>query len=218
MVASTTQWWEWTGWAFIGNVAQILSLLAIVFAVYELLERRRRVSSRSLTIDSYATATIDGRVVELFEMGPAGLDDIHVDLVTFVGCSYVPRDEYRLRWRLNAGTLNTIALESEDFASAWILVAWTVLTDKRTEYFAWYPLTRSGDAYRVSNEQIDRDPPRTHLWQFWRGRSRALVGNFDGGTWRRAVRGYSSGSVSIMTKELEKLHSVGGKTMMAGRF
>ena len=60
-------WWEWSGWAFIGNVAQVLSLIAIAFAIYEFAERRRRVRSVVWSFDAFGSGMLNDQAVVSYD-------------------------------------------------------------------------------------------------------------------------------------------------------
>jgi hypothetical protein len=211
---------QWPGWSFIGNVAQVLSLVAIVIAIAELVSRRRRMRSNHFLIDAYARRfdEVTGDEVNLFELSVTGTDDVQLWFVSFVGASYAATDDFRLSWRMNSGDVSKIAVRIENPESAWVLLAWISLEDRRYMWIRWYPL--SGDALRVElNRQIIAHPLPKWWQRPWRTQFRAPVAPGLENTWGRHVRmrkrEFDAGDSILPTLKL--VDALGGGTIVPGR-
>lgn len=188
-------WWEWSGWAFIGNAAQVISLIAIVFAIYEILLRKRRVSWVRWALDPYEEAsgpdlTLPAVRCDLVNLG---LDDVRIHWIGFIGCEYVPAYDDHLRFRVNAGQTQLVVIQAADWDEPWVVIYASALTDHRVGSLTWLPVAPDSvplvtELWRQQHAEarwpLRRRPPAVGPGP---GRVRATRGRVMSKRWMEAV-------------------------------
>jgi len=134
-------WWEWSGWAFIGNVAQVLSLIAIGFVIYEFAERRRRVRSVVWSFDAFGSGTLNDQAVVFYDFTNSGSGAALLASFTLIGAKLVMNVSHRPRPTMGPGETITLCLNQDGLASdAWLLIVWRSSDDRGVLHAEWMPI------------------------------------------------------------------------------
>lgn len=187
-------WWEWSGWAFVGNVAQVLSLAAILFAIYEFAERRRQVSAVEWRLDQFGDGTIGDDPVCWYDFSNTGRGSALLVSLSVVNARLKLSETYRPLPTVLPSSTRTLCIEKSSRApSSWVLIVWRASDDRSFIHFEWMPL--------VSGSEMETDfrakwIPRRWYQKFhgpFRGRVVRPVG--PNGAIRTTVRSYGKSIV-----------------------
>jgi len=170
-------WYADPIWAFLGNVAAILSLLALVIAVAELVRRGEAMRPQVWGVEVVGTRT--NRSSERFhvlDFYNAGSSNANV-LVAMLFESWVDLEqEYRVPAVMMPGETRQLFVSARRIDEAWILVAWVSHHSTKWVHVEWLPLTAHGIAFHEWQRARDRTP-LVHRWQRpFLGRSAHRVG------------------------------------------
>lgn len=152
-------WLEWPIWGFLSAVATILGLVAIVIAVSELRQRRKRVSATYLEVGSRGSGLApDGSEFQVVSLTNAGWAQINVMRLGIVGgkIADVPGRGSKLRWHLPPGESLEFDLASSDYDSVWFLICSYSVLDRTTARWSWEPFTDSGALIATQMAQVER--------------------------------------------------------------
>jgi len=149
-------WYAWAGWNFIGVVAQVISLAALAFAIYELLLRRRREVPVLWGLDRIGTLTNGTETYHALEFYNSGRGTASIVTATFVGASPRPFAEHRYRSVMGPGDHVTIPLTSPSIQDAWFLVTWRSDDDAHRVNVHWMPVAQPGRMNDLWLEAVER--------------------------------------------------------------
>jgi hypothetical protein len=163
-LADTWSWLAWSGWAGIGTIAQILSLIALAFAIYELVARSHSVQG-AFSVHHFASRKRDGRdqfIVEITNIGGAQAVILQLDLY---GADVIPDpdEDYLVKYAMLPAQTMTLAIQSDDLKKAWVRIRWVSPVDRRYQYGMWRPL-RLGSPLADEFEASNIRTPEKHWW------------------------------------------------------
>ena len=166
-VAQYIHWLSWPLWGFIATIAQVLSLLALAFAIYELLSRSRSVPGAFILHQFGAIEGTDSvppqHVIDVINMGN------QVAIITeiqFVNATVHKDAERRVRYALQAGESMTLGLITESPSRVWVRIQWVSPIDRRYIYGVWRVLWAGTDLEAEWVNSNARTPTR-HWWTAW---------------------------------------------------
>lgn len=140
------RWWEWSGWAFVGNVAQVLSLLAILFAIYEFAERRRQVPAVEWRFDEFGSGTVDNCAVYFYDFSNVGRGSAFLVSLTVINARLVLSETYRPHPTVLPSSTRTLCIDASSRSEdAWVLLVWRASDDKGFVHFEWMPLVSGSE-------------------------------------------------------------------------
>lgn len=166
-------------WAGISGIAGVLSLIAIVLALHDFRTRKQRVEGVHWEVESYAQGTLPEpatpRHLEILKLTQAGSSAVRIYSWSIVeGVTH--RDEtYDVPWHIKPGEPVQVAIQTNTPETAWFLLIWMDLTDKRWFYAEWFPLAENAEGNR--SDQKTRSHEETvpgRRWKFWQSRSHAM--------------------------------------------
>jgi len=137
-------WIAWPVWDFVGVVATVLSLAAIVIAVVELFKQRRAVRPVAWDFDIWGTAIVDGDKYHVGDLHNAGSGTAEVLMVAFVNARTHLSGEYQFQRVFGSGERVRILVSARVIGSAWLAISWRDHTDRRRAHVQWMPVAHSG--------------------------------------------------------------------------
>ena len=149
-------WYSDPLWAFIGNAAQVLSLIGIGVALWELWRQRRQVEPVVWAFDIVGTAKLEHGNYHIADFYNAGTGTGTLLAVTFVDAEFYLTDEHRFLSVMGPGECVTILVTAERLEAAWILITWRSNTDGRLGEYQWLPVANPGsmqEAWQESHPQ-----------------------------------------------------------------
>ena len=157
-------WFAWPLWGFIATVAQVLSLLALGFAIYELLLRSRSVSG-AFILNQFGFIAATGtepeqHVVELINIGH---DLAVVTEIRVVNAKIHKNADRRVKYALQGGESMTLGLVTGDPGRVWVRIQWVSPTDRRYIYGVWRVLW-AGTPLETRWITSNLDTPSRHWW------------------------------------------------------
>jgi hypothetical protein len=145
----------WSGWTFVGTIAQILSLITLITAAVQFAAGRRRFSRVRLTWRVVGTRMVDGRdhlvpfarekhhvyVLEVHNVGRTALAILALDLV---GAYAHITDENQTPSFLAVGESYRLLIETPDIGNAWIRSSAQSQDDRYRVTVFWGPIVGGG--------------------------------------------------------------------------
>ncbi len=129
----------------------MVSLLAIVLAIYELVQRSRRVAV-SLVVHCPAIASHeDGRLFFLVDIVNVGGELAIVKQLQVVNGVIEPHPDFQMGVALQPGSSHRIWIATPDETKVWFRFEWMRPVDTRFNYVAWRPML-NGDETEVSRK------------------------------------------------------------------
>lgn len=152
-------WLQWPIWDFLGTVATILGLIAIILAVGELRQRRKRVSSTYLEVGSRGSGALeDGTRFHVVSITNGGWAQVNLLTIGVVGGQVldVPGRDARLRWHLPPGESTEFELTATDYNDVWFLICSISVLDRTRLRWSWEPFTNAGPLMQEQIKQLDK--------------------------------------------------------------
>ena len=163
-----TSWMAWPLWMFIGTVAQVVSLVAIVLALYELDRRRRGVRSVVWRFDPYGVVSVEGGKAHAVEICNAGTGTALLFELSISGARPILSEAARVPTVFGPGERATVHITAPKIAEAWAFVAWRGSDDSRTYYAAWFPLNKKSalhERWQDAHLELRRRPRWRELYE-----------------------------------------------------
>jgi hypothetical protein len=154
------EWLCWSGWTVIGTIAQVVSLVAIVFAIYELQERRRQVDPVVWGFDLFGSLDMNGHRYHAADFYNGGSGTAIITTMAFVNARPSPTNDHRFRSVMSSGDKVTVPLTSEQIGDAWLVVIWRASSDSRRIELEWLPVTRTGAMGNEWDKSLQRSRSR----------------------------------------------------------
>ena len=151
-----SDWLAWPGWGFVGTVAQVVSLAALLFAAYELAERRRAFPPVYLTVNVFGSRDVGSRSWHVAELINAGNGGALIHTVTIVDGKWNEHPHKVVRWSLASGQRSVLEFEAPDLGRAWLLILYSNLQDRRHLFLEWSELAQGGYADREMSLSLSR--------------------------------------------------------------
>ena len=157
-VAEAADWLAWPVWTFIATIAQVLSLLAIGFAIIEVLRIRRRVRPVVFQFDihGYQHNTETGEKFHAAELRNAGSGTAVIVWAAMIGGRLELDDDHRFVGVLGSGQVMKLLVSAEKIAHVWIQITWISHEDSRRYSTTWITATRSGLMADLWLESVER--------------------------------------------------------------
>jgi hypothetical protein len=137
-------WLIWAGWTFVGTVAQVISLLAIVFTAVEILSRRREVNRPWIDVDNPASkfeSDDPTTKVELVDFYNAGSRELNFTSFIVIGGVLVPHDGERFQRILMPGARVRLHIRpDQEPTDVWFFIMWRSNADRRYWTAEWRPM------------------------------------------------------------------------------
>ncbi|MEA9983664.1 hypothetical protein [Subtercola sp. RTI3] len=162
-----TSWIAWSGWAFIGNTTQVLSLVAIAFAVIEVLARRRAIEPVAWTFDIVGTAQRERGKFHLATFGNVGSGVAQILNVSFIESRVWEEEDFRFRSVMGSGQTVDLFVSAERIERAWMIILWRSHSDSNVTICTWLPLASKGER-RLEWETSVQAAPTRYWWMNWR--------------------------------------------------
>ena len=170
-------WYADPLWTFIGNAAQVLSLVAIALALWEVLKQRRRVAPVEWGVGVIGQTTLDGagpfHIVEIYNAGtgPATILSLYV-----VHAEVIYHQTARPLPVVASGERFDMYLTAAVIGDVWVQISWREQGDARRVKARWLPVAYGGSAAAAANELADRWYSLGRIAQFRRRRTLHSVG------------------------------------------
>lgn len=181
-------WYADPIWSFVATVAQVLSLLAIAFAIYELASRGWRVSGGVLTVNKWALARhgVSGKPVHIADITNVGGAPVLITALVVVNGAILPDQEMRVKYWLAPGESMTVAVQTADPAMTWFRFQWVSPSDRRFTFGSWQVLEQGTPLHQQWRESYERTRGRPWFMAPFKGFWAHKVGPGDDA--RTAVR------------------------------
>ena len=151
-------WLGWPLWGFAATAAQILSLVAIVFAAHELISGARRVQGSVFVVHGWAVVHDDslrrpGYVVDIMNVGgaPALLTSLYL-----INATVILDPEFRVKHWLAPGDTMTLKLDSDDPTTVWFRFQWVSPSDRRYVSASWQVLQQGTELHSKWKAAYDK--------------------------------------------------------------
>jgi hypothetical protein len=154
------EWLCWSGWTVIGTIAQVVSLIAILFAIYEFQVRRRQVRPVVWGFDLFGSLDIKGARYHAADFYNGGSGTAIILTMAFVNSRPLSIDDHRFRSVMRSGDKVTIPVTSERIGNAWIVVIWRASSDSRLIQVEWLPVTHTGAMWSEWEKSVKRSKSR----------------------------------------------------------
>lgn len=136
------------GWVIVGTIAQVMSLATLIFAAYELGERKRRFPSVFLRFDVVAWRdSPDSSRVWIAEVSNIGSGSCFIGVLVLLKAQAVLSWDHRVRYALGPGQFFTLEFTAPDINEAWVFFQYASTADRREVVYEWQPLSSSGTAH-----------------------------------------------------------------------
>jgi hypothetical protein len=179
----THDWLAWPGWTFAGTVAQVLSLVAILFAIREINERRRAYPAVDLNLDLIGTADDGaGNTWHVAELTNAGSGTAVLHSITLVDAKLVKSPSEAIKWTLPTGRPSRLEFSTADLNEAWALLLYSSHSDRRFLIAEWCAIKGSGPMFEAEMTSWENTPRR----RWYQRRKVSAVG--PGGVARTLMR------------------------------
>lgn len=145
-----TSWIAWAGWAFVGTVAQVLSLVTLVVGAWRFTRQRRQ----------FPLVLFDWNVTA------------HIRMMHFTEARIELTSEYRAPRVLPSGERFLLLVTAHKLEDVWFRILMQTPNDTRRMVWAWKPLMRTGQLYEQSEREWDEwlDRPLLPKWRdYWKG-------------------------------------------------
>jgi hypothetical protein len=196
---------DWPGWEFVGALAGVLSLVAIVLALVEVRRRRQRVNPVVFTFDLVGNAEVRGDTVHYGELTNAGTESAILLHAVWRGGMHVPTDKYRYRSVIGPGERVGVYLSAPVIANMWLSLMWISHDDASTLWFSWLPVLREGGRADQWEEALARSKKR-----WWERKTRLArpVGplHYTWATWSRSNAADKINQIMLEGSAGEKLN------------
>jgi hypothetical protein len=192
--------WASPVWTDVGTMAQVVSLIAVVFAIREILIRRWAALPVSWSLEYVgelvssqahepgASEAASGREFPggIFRIRNSGTHTASILRFVLVGAEAKSTRDYRIDYWLPADSHMDFLVTSNSIDRAWLFLMWTDGLDRRYAHAQWFPFLEDGYANDDFEESLRATPERNE-WRPWK-RARAVRPVGPGGRARSRLR------------------------------
>lgn len=168
-----TSWIAWAGWAFVGTVAQVLSLVTLVVGAWRFTRQRRQFPLVLFDWNVIGNITLaSGETYHVVEFRNIGRGTAHIRMMHFTEARIELTSEYRAPRVLPSGERFLLLVTAHKLEDVWFRILMQTPNDTRRMVWAWKPLMRTGQLYEQSEREWDEwlDRPLLPKWRdYWKG-------------------------------------------------
>jgi hypothetical protein len=149
-------WLAWPFWSFMGSWATVISLVAIAFALVELLRQRRQVRPTVWGIDLWGSVSIDDDVYHVADLYNAGSGTAAISTAYFVNARPHLYGDYQHKSVFGSNEKVRVLISAEKIATAWLFISWREHADSRRIWAEWLPVVQAGGLQEAAQASLER--------------------------------------------------------------